>query len=313
VEQLAGIQQLVFDKTGTLTQAQETSIHFSGSELSAAQEALVKAATQISTHPLSQMIYNQLPEREVPELVSFTEISGKGLLASDGENHLILGSPSFLEDQQIDITHTPADFRQSRVFVAINGQYLGAYRFENVYRPGLLPILRHMKQAFQLSILSGDSDAEATRLQEALGQDVDLHFKQSPEAKLRFIEEAQQKGRSVLMLGDGLNDAGALQQANVGIAVTENINRFAPGCDAILEAGQLKRLNQFLDFCFSARNTLRWSLVVSFFYNAIGLAFAIAGLLSPLIAAILMPLSSISMVAFVTLLTQFKAKKYQLL
>ena len=115
------------------------------------------------------------------------------------------------------------------------------------------------------------------------------------------------------MIGDGLNDAGALKKSDLGISISEDINAFSPACDAILEADSFFKLPLFLIYARYAYIIVISSFIISFLYNSIGLSFAIAGELSPLIAAILMPLSSISVVIFTTLATRYTAKKMGLL
>ena len=111
------------------------------------------------------------------------------------------------------------------------------------------------------------------------------------------------------MVGDGLNDAGALAQSDVGISIAENVNVFSPACDAILEAGQFSKINAFIQAAKQTVGIIKASFTLSFIYNVIGLYFAVTGQLSPVIAAILMPLSSISVLVFVTVLTNLKGRK----
>lgn len=106
-----------------------------------------------------------------------------------------------------------------------------------------------------------------------------------------------------MMLGDGLNDSGALEQSNVGIAITDQLSNFTPSSDVIMEASMLPRLGQFIAFAKTSKNIVLASFGLSFLYNCVGLYFSISGLLSPLVAAVLMPLSSISVMLFTTLAT----------
>jgi len=111
------------------------------------------------------------------------------------------------------------------------------------------------------------------------------------------------------MLGDGLNDAGALMQSNIGIAVSDNSARFTPACDAILDGDHVKYLHRFLAFARSGKKIIAASFILSILYNMVGLSFAVSAGLSPMVAAILMPASSISIVLFVTLLSNIAARR----
>jgi Cu+-exporting ATPase len=122
-------------------------------------------------------------------------------------------------------------------------------------------------------------------------------FEQSPEQKRDVIRSLQQQGARVMMVGDGLNDAGALLQSDAGIAVCENPGAFSPASDGILDGGAFHRLEAFLSFSAAAVRVVVLGFGISLLYNAAGLYFAVQGTLSPLIAAILMPLSSMTVVA----------------
>ena len=145
-----------------------------------------------------------------------------------------------------------------------------------------------------MSVLSGDNATERYALQHMMGKDATLLFNQQPEDKLQYIKKLQQQGEKVMMIGDGLNDAGALKQSDVGIALADNCNNFTPASDAIMEASEFSRLPKFIKLCKVNKRIVIASFIFSIIYNIIGLSFAVQGVLSPLIAAILMPASSLS-------------------
>ena len=143
-------------------------------------------------------------------------------------------------------------------------------------------------------MLSGDNESEKKNLEKLFGKRATLLFHQQPEDKLAYIQQLQQRGETVMMIGDGLNDAGALKQSDAGIAVAGQMNNFTPASDAIIEAKRFPSLTKFIHLCKANRKIIIASFVLSIVYNIVGLFFAVQGNLSPLIAAILMPGSSLS-------------------
>ena len=185
----------------------------------------------------------------------------------------------------------------------------GKFIFKNAYRKGLKNTINALEKSYQISILSGDNEGEKISLELQFPNMDELLFNQKPEDKLNYIQSNQENGNKIMMLGDGLNDAGALAQSNVGIAVSEDINVFSPACDAILDASSFELLPQFLKLTHKTMGVIKVSFVISFMYNIVGLLFAVSGNLSPIVAAILMPISSISVVLFATISTNILAKK----
>lgn len=111
------------------------------------------------------------------------------------------------------------------------------------------------------------------------------------------------------MIGDGLNDAGALQQSDVGVSVSDDLNNFSPACDGILHGAHFSKLTKFLRLSRQSMNVIRFNFALSFMYNIIGLTFAVKGALSPLVSAILMPISSVTVIVIATGLTNLFAWK----
>jgi Cu+-exporting ATPase len=163
-----------------------------------------------------------------------------------------------------------------------------------VARPGIEAAARELGAAHDLRLLSGDHDVERSRWAALFG--ASAQYRSSPEDKLAYIEDARRAGRHVLMIGDGLNDAGALRAADVGMAVSDETACITPACDAVIAGDRLAALPAFLRYARRARQVVAVCFAVSILYNAIGLTLALAGALTPLAAAILMPVSSLTIV-----------------
>jgi Cu+-exporting ATPase len=287
IETIATADHIVFDKTGTLTSTLEQDIVYLGKHLTTKQKNQVASLAACSTHPLSRALARNLgcETRIVP--TEFIETTGKGIEGVVYNERVKLGSFHFVTGSK-----SPANL--TAVFVSFHGQLFGRFEFKNHYRRSIRPLVNKLKQNHRLSVISGDNDSERENLKVLLGADTAILFDQKPEDKLNFIQQLQGRGSKVMMIGDGLNDAGALKQSNVGIAVTEQTNNFTPASDAIIEAKQLPKLNHFISLCRANKNIVMASFVLSIVYNVVGLSFAVQGTLSPVIAAILMPSSSLS-------------------
>jgi Cu+-exporting ATPase len=193
--------------------------------------------------------------------------------------------------------------------VKIDGQLLGYFEMEQAYRNGLAEVLNNLAPNYQQYLLSGDNDKEKQSLLPYFKQEANMHFNQAPADKLNFIQTLQKQGKKVVMIGDGLNDAGALKAAQIGVSVTENTAHFSPASDVIMDASMFDQLPKYLKFSKQTLRVIHGSFVISLIYNIIGLSFAVQGTLSPLMAAVLMPISSVSVIAFTTITTTLLAKK----
>lgn len=303
IEQLASINTIIFDKTGTITSNKKAKIKYDGLALTRNEEALLKSTLRQSNHPLSRSLYAILKQHDIIPLNDYHEHIGKGIEAKYQHDSIKIGAAPFVGFATETATLNTA------VHVSTNNTYKGKFTFYNTYRKGLAKLFNKLKKHYDLVILSGDNAGEKDNLTKLLPTKTKLLFNQKPEDKLEFIKYHQSEGAKVLMVGDGLNDAGALAQSDVGIAISENVNVFSPACDAILDASKFNALFRFIRASKAAIKIIKWSFVLSFIYNAIGLYFAVTGQLSPVIAAILMPLSSISIVVFTTSATHIIARK----
>lgn len=302
IEQLAKVDTIVFDKTGTITTNKKSNISYEGTALSDENLNLIKNVLRGSNHPLSRMIYDFLPEGKRYKITHFEEITGKGILAEIDDVRIQIGSNEFVNESK------ETNLQQTAVHIKVNGIYFGKYVFNNQYREGLEPLFKDLIKNYKIKILSGDNEGERETLEQLLPKGTELIFNQKPEQKLDFIKNLQKEGKNVMMVGDGLNDAGALAQSNVGISISENVNVFSPACDAILDASEFQKLNYYSKLSKKAITTIKMSFTLSLLYNIVGLSFAITGNLLPLIAAIIMPLSTITIVSFVTIMSNYYSK-----
>ncbi|MES2838254.1 MAG: heavy metal translocating P-type ATPase metal-binding domain-containing protein [Bacteroidota bacterium] len=303
IEKISKVDTVVFDKTGTLTDSAEMDVIYDGEILSENEWRTIKTITASSSHPLSKAISSYLQKYETIELNSFNEITGRGLLAEYSGNNYKLGSAIWFD--KVTSSKSP------EVFIEINNKFKGRFQFKNHYRKGVDAMILKLSKKYNLYVLSGDNESERYNLSQMFGNSVQLNFNQTPQDKLDFIHTLQQNGKNVMMVGDGLNDAGALKQANCGVVLTDNTNNFSPACDGILSSSKIKKLYEFILLGKAAKKIIIGSFILSILYNFVGLSFAVQGNLSPVIAAILMPVSSISIVLFTTGLSSFYGWYYQ--
>lgn len=302
IEKLASVNHIVFDKTGTITENDAALVNFDG-QLTHDYKLLIKSAVRNSSHPLSRAIYNYLHDSGVTSIESFSEKTGEGITAIINGKQIKVGSEKFVTGLKT------SDSNNTRVFISIDDTCPGSFVISNKYREGLKGIISSLENNYEISLLSGDNDSEKENLTKFFADEGELHFRQSPHDKLDYISNLQMNGKKVLMIGDGLNDAGALAKSDVGISISDNINNFSPACDGILDSKSFNRLADFILFSIKSRKVIIASFILSFIYNIVGLSFAVTGSLSPIVAAILMPISSISVVVFTTFSINFIARK----
>ena len=289
IEQIADTNEIVFDKTGTITNSSNSQVLVSGHQLTEVQKDIVYSVVRQSNHPNSKAIAEWLGERNTVALSNWNETPGKGLVAQYGSYNVIVGSAELT-----GVTTNVAE-DNATVYIKIDGQITSVH-LNPVFRNAVPALIWKLRERYSLSLLSGDNDKQKVKMEELFGKKCTLLFKQKPIDKLNYIQTLQNKGRKVMMIGDGLNDAGALQQSNVGITLADDINNFTPACDAIFDAGKMNLFAPLLELARLSGTFVKISFVVSILYNIAGLYFATQGLMKPMLAAILMPCSTISIV-----------------
>lgn len=311
IEELSKVNTFVFDKTGTITESQKSEVYYLGANLTDEERDRIGSASRQSIHPLSKAMFKKLGSTVSIKPDVFEEIPGKGLTADFDGDRVILGSRRFiLEQTSLSEKDIPAHgISGSTVYVVINDTYHGLFSFESRIREGIGALLRSLSSKFDTYLLSGDNESEKNKLRNVFPGWSGMYFNQSPIEKLKFINTLKDDARHVVMVGDGLNDAGALKASNFGIAISDDMSSFSPACDAIADADSLGELGKLVAFSQSAFRIIIASFAISLLYNLTGLGFAITGHLSPLVAAILMPLSSVSIMAFTNLATRVKAQQ----
>jgi len=300
VERMAHVDVVVFDKTGTLTAREAHEVGWQGARLSERDRSLIFSLARNSMHPLSAVITQEL-KGAVIDAKDVEEHAGRGIFGSVDGAVVRIGSAGFCGSEEATRANGEA-----HVHITIGGAHLGYFTIRKRARAGIADAVGRLREKLRVALLTGDAHVDAELTNAFKGTTVRTGC--SPMDKSNAIRAEQEQGHRVLMIGDGLNDAGALAQSDVGVTVTETSAALTPASDAIMEASAVAELPHFLRMARRARRIVIGSLFISLCYNITGVSFAVSGHLTPLIAAILMPLSSVTVVGFVTVATHITAR-----
>jgi Cu+-exporting ATPase len=307
IEKLSNINHIVLDKTGTITQTHGSNVRYAGIVLEKNLKTMVASLLKQSSHPASKVVTEFLNETHLFEVSDFKETEGQGIEGWINERHVKIGSPKFVGAEYFK------DIPGTKVVIFIDGIVLGEFIITNKYRYGVTKLIDSLKKLYSISLISGDNDTELKNIEHLLGKDSDVYFNQSPQQKLDYIKNLQQNHNlKVMMIGDGLNDAGALKQSDVGIAVADTGNNFTPSSDGVIDGTRLSKLDSFIQLAKAGKKIILLTFSISVIYNLVGLYYAMQGILSPVIAAILMPCSSITIILLTYGLTEWVSHKLDL-
>jgi Cu+-exporting ATPase len=299
IADIVKIDHIVFDKTGTLTQNDDSKISFEGNEVSERELNQILNLLYHSKHPLCKAVLDFYQFKSTTlKVENFLEHAGKGIEGIIENKEIKIGNADFLALNE--------SRKNGLLYIKIDNEYKGVFKIEKKYRFRIFDFLEKIKKKYSISLISGDNEDERPIMEKFFAPS-QLFFNQKPDEKLTYIKKLQANGTKVCMIGDGLNDAMALKQSNIGVALTEKNNNFTPSADIILSADKLAHFFELLEMIKHSQRVIIYCFIFSFLFNIIGLYFSVQGILSPLIAAILMTCSSLSIIGMsYFLLIRFK-------
>jgi len=304
-------QVLVFDKTGTITQGKpQLSSSYTYGQTNHALQVLASLEAK-SEHPLGQAILDAAKEEHIDllEMENFSSLTGRGLTANYGGKVYLAGNQTLMDEEGIDIHLAKADLEdltqdgQTPIFLAEDGQLMALFGVADRIKEDSLEMVASLeKMGKKVIMLTGDNERTA----QAIAKKAGIHQVISqvlPQEKSRVIQELQAEGKSVIMVGDGINDAPALATADIGIAMGSGTDIAMESADIVVMKPQLMDVVRALEISRYTIKTIKENLFWAFIYNvlaipvAMGLLYLFGGpLLNPMLAGLAMSFSSVSVV-----------------
>jgi Cu2+-exporting ATPase len=315
VETLARVTTVVFDKTGTLTEGNLSLVTFDGSD-----EMLLLAAglEQHSQHPIARAFAEGIADRfgldvEIPTAEAVESLPGFGLRGTVKGHRVVVGRPDWVAGQVPGSTREDfsvdevAQSAQTPVAIAVDGQLVALAGCGDRIRPQSKSEVRKLRdRGIRVMLLSGDHPEVVRSVAAAVGiSSADAHGAVGPEEKQRVIDELR-RAETVMMIGDGANDAAALRSADVGVAVGNENSPCLVASDIFVPSASGATVEPLLIFGKRVLGLIRRNLALSLAYNLVAGAAAIGGFVTPLVAAIAMPLSSLFVVSTSVAVRPFK-------
>jgi len=305
IQHLATCDTMVFDKTGTLTHNPAESLKYVGEPLSNEESAILFNACSSSTHPVASLILANIPESKIHiPLLHFNELAGKGIEMEWHGGNMKLGSASFI-NQSTSSANTGT-------YIAINGAVKGCFVNTQELRIGMSEALQRLSKQYSLHLLTGDNASGLAALTKSKSYFNSIQAGKLPHEKEEYVRNLKNEDAKIVYFGDGINDIGAMKASNIAVAISEANGKLHPSSDVITSPNTLAHLADIMQFSKQVIKAVKISFIVSLFYNFIGISIAVSGHLSPLFAAIFMPLSSISVVLISVGLVHFYSRKLTL-
>ena len=298
-QELSEVDTVVFDKTGTLTYGRPTVKEVLAWDMDQRELlALVMTAENPSEHPLAKAIvrYAQLQGIEDNRpMTDFQAVPGQGLSCRVGFTQVLIGKKNFLGERGVDIGQAARaaalEAENTVAYVAADGKLVGAVALQDVPRPGAQPVMRKFEQlGIKTAMLTGDSRPVAESIARQLGID-EVYAELLPAQKVKVIEDLQKAGRKVAMVGDGVNDAPALVQSDVGIALGAGTDVAMESAGVVLVSDRIDRVLSAVLLGRASHTKMKQNIFFAVLFNIVGMSLAVVGLINPTIAIIVMTLS----------------------
>ncbi len=305
LQQLASPGVIWFDKTGTLTAGRQAVSHLAGDVEGLRLAASIEHECQ---HPVASAILREAERRRMrlSSNGTLTQVQAGGVIGRVDEQFVVVGNATLIRSHGIELTkamQTAMDEfvarGESPVLIAVNSQVTTLLGITDPIREGAEALIADLrKRGWQIGMLSGDHQAIAERVGNLLQIAPErCHGGLSPEEKLAAIRQSRVPGRAVVMIGDGANDAAALAAADVGVAVRGGAEVSLQAAPVFIGSGKLSSIVKLLQGAQRTTQLIYLSFAISLSYNVVSVVLAMCGWISPLVAAVLMPISSVSVLA----------------